>query len=278
MYEYDKATNTLGSPLTVSEYSYLYETIGYGSGTGTENRINRLTFTLPNAKPLAVVYRYLSNASHDITLNNTATLLAQDKKITSVTDSQNVKITSSSWNANAKEGVYVYKVDKDNNGLYLSGAKFSFYAWDSTKNDWSLVTNQIVTDDDGQLVDGEGHNLSKIMDENNVQFRNQAFKLVETMPPAGYILDPDNAYYFYIPDSDKSKYPENLPADLSAYHALSVGGYLYLTNEKSQDYELPSTGGAGTLPYTAVGGTMMLSALAYSFIHRKRRHEGRADD
>ena len=31
------------------------------------------------------------------------------------------------------------------------------------------------------------------------------------------------------------------------------------------------------LLYTS-GGTMMLSALAYSFIHRKRRHEGRADD
>lgn len=278
VYEYDKATNTLGSPLSVSEYSYLYETIGYGSGTGKENRINRLTFTLPNAKPLAVVYRYISNASHDITLNNTATLLAQDKKITSVTDSQNVHITSSSWNAIAKEGVYAYKVDKDNNGLYLSGAKFSFYAWDSTKNDWSLVTDQIVTDADGQLVDGEKHNLSKIMGENNVQFRNQAFKLVETQAPAGYIFDRDNAYYFYIPDSDKGKYPENLPTDLSAYHAISVGGYLYLTNEKSQDYELPSTGGTGTLPYTAVGGTMMLSALAYSFIHRKRRHEGRADD
>ena len=278
VYEYDKATNTLGSPLSVSEYSYLYETIGYGSGTGKENRINRLTFTLPNAKPLAVVYRYISNASHDITLNNTATLLAQDKKITSVTDSQNVHITSSSWNAIAKEGVYAYKVDKDNNGLYLSGAKFSFYAWDSTKNDWSLVTDQIVTDADGQLVDGEKHNLSKIMGENNVQFRNQAFKLVETQAPAGYIFDRDNAYYFYIPDSDKGKYPENLPTDLSAYHAISVGGYLYLTNEKSQDYELPSTGGTGTLPYTAVGGTMMLSALAYTIIHRKRRHEGRADD
>lgn len=278
VYEYDKATNTLGSPLSVSEYSYLYETIGYGSGTGKENRINRLTFTLPNAKPLAVVYRYISNASHDITLNNTATLLAQDKKITSVTDSQNVHITSSSWNANAKEGVYAYKVDKDNNGLYLSGAKFSFYAWDSTKNDWSLVTDQIVTDADGQLVDGEKHNLSKIMGENNVQFRNQAFKLVETQAPAGYIFDRDNAYYFYIPDTDKTNYPEKLPNDLSAYHAISVGGYLYLTNEKSQDYELPSTGGAGTLPYTAVGGTMMLSALAYSFIHRKRRREGRADD
>lgn len=57
-------------------------------------------------------------------------------------------------------------------------------------------------------------------------------------------------------------------------------GTILLTNKEKEnsDYELPSTGGSGTLPYTAVGGTMMLSALAYSFIHRKRRREGRADD
>ena len=61
---------------------------------------------------------------------------------------------------------------------------------------------------------------------------------------------------------------------------VQVGGTLTFTNTDTgfSDYELPSTGGTGTLPYTAVGGTMMLSALAYSFIHRKRRREGRADD
>lgn len=59
-----------------------------------------------------------------------------------------------------------------------------------------------------------------------------------------------------------------------------TGGTILLYNQVPEDanYELPSTGGSGTLPYTAVGGTMMLSALAYSFIHRKRRREGRADD
>ena len=59
-----------------------------------------------------------------------------------------------------------------------------------------------------------------------------------------------------------------------------TGGTILLYNQVPEDdgYELPSTGGAGTLPYTAVGGTMMLSALAYNFIHRKRRREGRADD
>ncbi len=56
------------------------------------------------------------------------------------------------------------------------------------------------------------------------------------------------------------------------------GGLLTLTNKEIVGYELPSTGGTGTLPYTAVGGAMMLSALAYSFIHRKRRREGRTDD
>ena len=59
----------------------------------------------------------------------------------------------------------------------------------------------------------------------------------------------------------------------------NTGTLVTITNaEDTPGYELPSTGGAGTLPYTAVGGTMMLTALAYSFIHRKRRHEGRADD
>lgn len=59
-----------------------------------------------------------------------------------------------------------------------------------------------------------------------------------------------------------------------------TGGTILLYNQVPEDanYELPSTGGTGTLPYTAVGGTMMLTALAYSFIHRKRRREGRADD
>lgn len=61
--------------------------------------------------------------------------------------------------------------------------------------------------------------------------------------------------------------------------AEGTGVLVTITNaEDIPGYELPSTGGTGTLPYTAVGGTMMLTALAYSFIHRKRRHEGRADD
>ena len=41
-------------------------------------------------------------------------------------------------------------------------------------------------------------------------------------------------------------------------------------------YELPSTGGAGTTLYTAVGGAMVLAALVCGFC-QKRRRERRAD-
>jgi LPXTG-motif cell wall-anchored protein len=93
--------------------------------------------------------------------------------------------------------------------------------------------------------------------------------------------------YYEIPADDLSRYfyvvetSTNTRYDVE-YTVNYVKGadIILLTNKEKDnaDYELPSTGGSGTLPYTAVGGTMMLSALAYSFIHRKRRREGRADD
>ena len=57
------------------------------------------------------------------------------------------------------------------------------------------------------------------------------------------------------------------------------GGLLTLTNKKKAggSYELPSTGGAGTTPFTAVGGTMMLAAVVYG-VRRKRRSERRAEN
>lgn len=54
------------------------------------------------------------------------------------------------------------------------------------------------------------------------------------------------------------------------------GGLLTMTNKKKAGgYVLPSTGGAGTTPYTAVGGAIALAALVCG-VCRKRRRERRA--
>lgn len=92
--------------------------------------------------------------------------------------------------------------------------------------------------------------------------------------------DLDEGYLYYIKEaSTDNKYEVTYSS--SNETGVENGGVLTLTNKEKPEtpgYVLPSTGGTGTLPYTAVGGTMMLTALAYSFIHRKRRREGRADD
>lgn len=87
----------------------------------------------------------------------------------------------------------------------------------------------------------------------------------------------DDDYFYYIEEASTGGKYDVTYSD-SNTTGVEKGGLLTLTNKEIVGYELPSTGGTGTLPYTAVGGTMMLSALAYSFIHCKRRHEGRADD
>lgn len=89
----------------------------------------------------------------------------------------------------------------------------------------------------------------------------------------------EDGYLYYIEEASTGSKYEVIYSD-SNTTGVENGGLLTLTNKEKDNtgYELPSTGGTGTLPYTAVGGTMMLTALAYSIIHRKRRHEGRADD
>ena len=89
--------------------------------------------------------------------------------------------------------------------------------------------------------------------------------------------DVKDDYFYYIVEASTGGMYDVTYSD-SNTTGVEKGGLLTLTNKEIVGYELPSTGGTGTLPYTAVGGTMMLSALAYSFIHRKRRREGRADD
>lgn len=89
--------------------------------------------------------------------------------------------------------------------------------------------------------------------------------------------DVKEGYYYFIKEaSTGDKY--DVTYSESNKTGVENGGLLTLTNKEIVGYELPSTGGTGTLPYTAVGGTMMLTALAYSFIHRKRRRVGRVDD
>lgn len=121
----------------------------------------------------------------------------------------------------------------------------------------------------------EGKDTATLYPHQNTVTLEKSKDWTATVPIADEYL---NDYTFYIKEKDGNSSRFTVVYDQPA--GVTVGNTLTFTNTETDnaDYELPSTGGSGTLPYTAVGGTMMLSALAYSFIHRKRRREGRTDD
>lgn len=121
----------------------------------------------------------------------------------------------------------------------------------------------------------EGKDTATLYPHQNTVTLEKSKDWTATVPIADEYL---NDYTFYIKEKDGNSSRFTVVYDQP--EGVTVGNTLTFTNTETDnaDYELPSTGESGTLPYTAVGGTMMLSALAYSFIHRKRRREGRADD
>lgn len=230
---------------------------------------------VPDSTPLVLVFHYRVNTEGLVkgitfTFENTAKLNGK----WSYEDS-NTKFTSSSgasagidFNSN-RLTIVKYSGTPDK---VLPGAEFRLEKYDGTS--WVKV-DEYTTNTSGNVTLGS-------LDVNTF------YCLKETQAPDGY-RTPNNSHYFVISDNSHSYTASDVPnfesTDTFSEYKLAEGQtfgsfYYYCENTPNDNsgYELPSTGGTGTLPYTAVGGTMMLSALAYSIIHRKRRREGRVDD
>lgn len=230
---------------------------------------------VPDSTPLVLVFHYRVNTEGLVkgitfTFENTAKLNGK----WSYEDS-NTKFTSSSgasagidFNSN-RLTIVKYSGTPDK---VLPGAEFSLEKYNGTS--WDNVGN-CATSTSGNVTLGS-------LDVNTF------YRLKETQAPDGY-RTPNNYHYFVISDNSHSYTASGVPdfksTDTFSEYKLAEGQmfgsfYYYCENtpNDNSDYVLPSTGGTGTLPFTAVGGTMMLTALAYSFIHHKRRREGRADD
>ena len=167
--------------------------------------------------------------------------------------------------------------------VIVTGGQQKSYTVQNTRT-W-LTIQKFWQDKDGKAISGPEEDVTvhlyRYADGNSKENRDFSFDKTITLKKKDnwtYVFeDVEKGYFYYIEEaSTGGKY--DVTYSESNKTGVENGGLLTLTNKEIVGYELPSTGGTGTLPYTAVGGTMMLSALAYSFIHRKRRREGRADD
>lgn len=87
----------------------------------------------------------------------------------------------------------------------------------------------------------------------------------------------ESGYRYYVEEleTDKNalifyevKYSENNETGVTG------GGTITITNKQKPSYELPSTGAAGTPPYTAAGALIMGIALMLGYLINKRSHSG----
>lgn len=186
---------------------------------------------------------------------------------------------------NTAVGTYAAKTDveKSNINFYYKGESITLTVKNASNR---LVIQKLWEDKYGNAIDGAD---AKLPESITVEL----YKRPDTTGDGVYVKTltltkengwketyavpvGDSNYYFYVKETSTG---QTYDVSYSNNNVKGTGTIVVTNKEKDNTgYELPSTGGAGTLPYTAVGGTMMLSALAYSFIHRKRRHEGRADD
>lgn len=91
------------------------------------------------------------------------------------------------------------------------------------------------------------------------------YRLTETVAPAGYVIK--NAHTIFEVKDGKILFD-----GANQLHASYTLGILRIRNEAG--VALPNTGGSGTLPYTLSGLMVLLSAMMYGFVLRRRRERG----
>ena len=156
----------------------------------------------------------------------------------------------------------IRKTDSNDAGKVLQGATFSL------KKQGEATGTEATTGQDGiATFEGIG--------------RNTTYYLYETTPPANYMTA--GPWILEVKESTATLYPAaegangTLTKTSDTGTALSVSGIdpIVLTatiSDQSWGYELPNTGGAGTVPYT-MGGCALIAVYLLLYSHTRRRKE-----
>ena len=156
------------------------------------------------------------------------------------------------------------KIDQNTNKVdltvgSLSGAEFDLYNYDSVNKVKGTKIKSIIVGNNG-IGD-----LGKLL--------NGTYALVETKAPDGYNLLTNDVIITVDAPSVTYKM-EDTNLDDNGTGIITDNGTVTIVVPNTTGYELPHTGGPGTLPYTLGGvALIMASALMYGF--RMRRRERR---
>lgn len=227
LYEIDMASDgsyTKGKELTIN-YSY-------NENSSLEYGITKWAHTIdmivPDGKALLLEYSYRASGTVNESYNVLNSCSINGVGEGSVNGDHTVQIEVKQSEAFADvEGVMLFKVDANSDGIFLENAKFNIYIWNAEQNKYLLVhhpdsSNAIfVTDANGMIV------LDRSTMNNEFAY-NTAYYIVEVESPNGYLLSPE-PYYFQIAHEDIEKYSPCLPEGFAGAK-LTNGDIIYRKN------------------------------------------------
>lgn len=151
----------------------------------------KLEVILPDATPCQVKYTYIVDTTDSNGDSESQPILKNEANLFGkVSDDKDI-----SWeivNASAsvlQTTVPIYKVDADNYGVSLPGAKFAVYKWNFDEVQWDSV-GEVETDGSGMLIFDENSKTEELRYAHGA-----IYALYETEAPLGYIKS-DKVYFF----------------------------------------------------------------------------------
>lgn len=253
-----QVTNTRTGEDITSQCSY---TVVEGASEDGKEVTSTITVNkLPDSSPLKVEYTYKMSGWGEVTdFKNTATIEGTGSDSTN--SGEPIEIAVQQGNADAHfVGINVYKVNGHNRIVYLDGAQFELYVWSGTE--WKLFRSyETATDANGNKGTFNTGNLNA----------NTAYRLIETGVPEGYDPNRTSQYEFYILDRSEDAPPDCKPVNFQG-KCLDMGDSITINNYPS-GYELPETGGDGTILYTTGGLLLITASILLLYSNPKRRKE-----